>query len=468
MKKLSAKAALGYGVGSFSEASFYQFVNTFYLIFLTSVAGIAPGMAGTIVSLTILADAVGTVFIGHASDNLRCRFGRRRPLLLFSTIFNPLIFTLCFITLDQSREFQFTYYLIAGALFWISYSLFYIPYSALGAEITADYNERIRLRSVSRMFSVAGSCLATAVPLTVIEMMTARGASEQGAWLFFCILFAVTLGLLMLVCWNNTRGFEKPPLDPREKIRPALILKDFWQIMKLRVMYLLVSSKVAFMTAYTFYTGAMLFFLRFNLGLTGRTISAIYLFTNALSLLFTPLILKLAVRFDKKKQMAMAFFIAGAGGMLLSLVRIESLGPALIWISLFSFANSTYWQLSNAMFYDITEVDEMANGAKREGSITSLQCLWGTLTSAAAFQAVGQFLKISGFDSSALPQHQEALAGIAKIFVFYPSTGLMIASLLLFYYPMDRRNFELLKEAMERKKKNLDYGEYERIIRKLV
>ena len=154
--------------------------------------------------------------------------------------------------------------------------------------------------------------------------------------------------------------------------------------------------------------------------------------------------------------------------MLLSLVRIESLGPALIWISLFSFANSTYWQLSNAMFYDITEVDEMANGAKREGSITSLQCLWGTLTSAAAFQAVGQLLKISGFDSSAPPQHQEALAGIAKIFVLYPSTGLIVASLLLFYYPMDRRNFELLKEAMERKKKNLDYGEYESVIRKLV
>lgn len=468
MKRLNMTASLGYGIGNFSESSFYQFVNTFQLVFLTSVVGIDPAMAGTIVSLTIFADAAGTVFIGHISDNLRCRFGRRRPLILLSTIADPLIFLMCFITVDQPREIQFIYYLITGALFWMAYSLYYIPYSALGAEVAEGYNERIQLRSVSRFFSVAGSCLASAVPLTAIEMMTKRGVSEPKAWFFFCALFAGILGLCMLVCWNSTRGFERLDSVPGQKVRLMLILKDFAQIMKLKAMYLLVLSKIAFMTAYTLYTVTMLFFFRFNLGLPGTTISALYLFSTALSLLFTPLILKLAVVLDKKTQMAAAFLAAGAGGLLLSLFGIETFVPLLLWIGLFSFANCTYWQLSNAMFYDVTEVDEMANGVKREGSITSLQCLWGTLTSAVTFQAVGQFLKGSGFDSAVQLQSGEALAGIAKIFIFYPSAGLIAAAILLVFYPMNRENFRLLKKAMERKKNNLDYSEYKSVIRKLI
>ena len=468
MRRLSRKISLGYGSGNFSEASFYQFVNSFQLVFLTSIVGIDPGIAGTIVSITVLMDAAGTMFIGHFSDNLRCRYGRRRPLILFSTFFNPIIFLMCFITVNQSRPVQFIYYVITGMLFWISYSLYYIPYSALGAEITNDYDERIELRSISRMFSVVGSCFATVVPLTLIETMNNGGLSEQTSWFIFCAAFAAILGVNMFICWNNTRGFEQENHNQKEKINLVLILKDFGQIMKLKVMYMLVMSKVAFMFGYTLYTAGMMFFMQYKLGLTGRATSTLYLFYTLLSFAFTPIILKLAVKFDKKKQMLFSFLLTGIGGLVLSLTGVDRYGTALLWVGLFSFANSTYWQLSNAMFYDVTEVDELANQVKREGSITSLQCLWGTLTSSVSIQIMGLLLKLDGFDASQEVQTMKALVGIEKMFILYPSIGFLIGAFLLIIYPMDRKNFEIVKKALERKRSNLDYSEYNNILKKLI
>lgn len=467
MSGLNKKISFGYGSGTFSEAGFYQFVNSFQLVFLTSVVGIDPGIAGTIVSITILMDAVGTMFIGHFSDNLKCRYGRRRPLILISAIFNPVIFMMCFLTV-RNHEIQFLYYVITGMLFWISYTLYYIPYSALGAEITTDYNDRIKLRSISRMFSVAGGCFATVVPLTTIDIMTDMGVSDQRAWFVFSAAFALVLGASMLICWNNTRGFEKKQLGQKVKINPVLILRDFAQIIKLKVMYMLLLAKVAFMFAYTLYTAGMMFFMRYQLGLHGKTTSTLYLFYMALSFIFTPIILKLAVRFDKKRQMLFSFLLTGAGGLVLSLTGVESYQTALLWVGLFSFANSTYWQLSNAMFYDVTEVDELVNEVKREGSITSLQCLWGTLTSSISLQIVGLLLKTSGFDASLASQTDQSLSGIGKTFIVYPSIALVIGAFLLFLYPMDRKSFEAVKHALERKRNNQDYSEYSSAFKKLI
>jgi len=468
MKGLNRRISFGYGSGTFSEAGFYQFVNSFQLVFLTSIVGIGPAVAGTIVSVTVLMDAIGTMFIGHFSDNLRCKYGRRRPLILFSTVFNPIIFLMCFVAIRQPLQIQFAYYVITGMLFWISYSLYYIPYSALGAEITTDYDDRIELRSISRMFSVAGSCFATVVPLTAIEMMTDKGLPDQVSWFVFCAVFALILGVSMFICWNNTRGFEKENHNQKEKINLVFILKDFIQIMKLKVMYMLVISKVVFMFGYTLYTAGMMFFMHYKLGLSGRTTATLYLFYTVLSFIFTPVILKLAVRFDKKKQMLFAFFLTGACGMALSLIGVESYWAALLWVGSFAFANSTFWQLSNAMFYDVTEVDELVNGVRREGSITSLQCLWGTLTSSLSLQIVGLLLKANEFQAAREVQTMQALSGIERIFITYPAIALMIGSSLLILYPMDRKKFETVRKALERKKNNLDYSEYGRTLRKLI
>ena len=47
--KMTLAVKLGYASASFGDSATYSFVNTFLLFFLTTVAGIEPAAAGTII-----------------------------------------------------------------------------------------------------------------------------------------------------------------------------------------------------------------------------------------------------------------------------------------------------------------------------------------------------------------------------------------------------------------------------------
>jgi Na+/melibiose symporter-like transporter len=76
-----------------------------------------------------------------------------------------------FITVQASIWVQIIYYVLMGSLFWIAYSLFYIPYTALGAEIALDYDGRTKLRSITRVFTIMGTFLANVCPLLAIGIL---------------------------------------------------------------------------------------------------------------------------------------------------------------------------------------------------------------------------------------------------------------------------------------------------------
>ena len=80
-----------YSVGGLAEAGLYQYITTFQLIFLTGVVKIPPAVAGTITSAAILLEAICCFVVGHLSDSLRWRYGRRRPFILLTAFLLPSI-----------------------------------------------------------------------------------------------------------------------------------------------------------------------------------------------------------------------------------------------------------------------------------------------------------------------------------------------------------------------------------------
>jgi GPH family glycoside/pentoside/hexuronide:cation symporter len=469
MNKAELKLYAGYSVGAVAEAGYHQFITSFLLVFLTSVAGIDPGRAGTIALLTMLMDVAGTVFIGSYSDNLRSKYGRRRPLILFSCLILAVSFILYFVVTGGSPTVRFIYYLFAGMMFWLGYSFYYIPYAALGAEICTDYMGRIRLRSMSRLFSVVGSFMATVLPLNIIDFLTHRALDITSAWLVFVSAFTLVLTASILVTWRSTRGLEPTATNVPERKNPLLVFRDFAQIIRLKSMYLLLIFKLAFSVSFTFYSAAMMFFMQYKLHLSGTASSSLYLFYTIFGLAFTPLIMKLAVRFDKKGGILLTFFPVGVGGIVLAAIGVDSYLLAFIWNGLFTLANSSFWQLNNALFYDVTEVDEYVRGVRREGSITSLQSLLGTLAQAVSVQIAGALLKMSGFDAGLSIQPDSAIKGISNLFILYPSIAILVSAAIFCFYPMNRRRFEIVKNAMHSRQTNVPIdSESARILRKLI
>lgn len=154
------KGKLGYASAAVGDAACYMFINTFLLFFLTTVAGIEPAAAGTITIIGAFWNALVNPIIGYISDNLATKWGKRRPFIIVMTV--PLVASifLLFTAVDVLPLIRPIYYGAMTMIFWTAYTGFFVPYLALGAEYTTDYNERTELRSYASIFNMIGTLMA--------------------------------------------------------------------------------------------------------------------------------------------------------------------------------------------------------------------------------------------------------------------------------------------------------------------
>ena len=146
-KKLSNKTIFGYGFGAMADAAAYNFYIMYALYFLTTIAGLSAGKAGLVISVATVIAAIVGVVLGPISDNTRSRFGRRRPYLLAGGTVLLVGLVLFFRPMEFSDSGKFAYYMAMFIIINIGYGVFLIPYNALGAELTNDYDERTKLRT---------------------------------------------------------------------------------------------------------------------------------------------------------------------------------------------------------------------------------------------------------------------------------------------------------------------------------
>ena len=163
--KLGFKKKFGYAIGQMVDSTGYNVYYFFFLFFLTDFAGVPAGIAGTISLIAIMWDAVTDPIVGNISDNLKSPYGRRRPLMIGATIPYAICTFLLFNNVDFGTNAKFAYFVVLAILFWSCYKTYVIPFFALGAELTDDFNERTSLRAWASVFLQLAVMLASAAPL---------------------------------------------------------------------------------------------------------------------------------------------------------------------------------------------------------------------------------------------------------------------------------------------------------------
>jgi len=164
-KKLSISALLGYAAGQLGCSIPFNTYMYFFLFFLTNAAGVRPGTAGVISLIAVLWDAITNPIVGTISDNIRSKYGRRRPFMLAGSVPLGVTLILVFIVPGGLSEGQFiAYYVIMAVIFHTVNTVVVIPYFSLGAELTQDYDERTKLRVITSFFIYFAVLIATAFP----------------------------------------------------------------------------------------------------------------------------------------------------------------------------------------------------------------------------------------------------------------------------------------------------------------
>ncbi len=209
-EKLNFTTKLAYGSGDMGPAITANILVFFLLYFFTNVAGLPAGLAGSILAIGKVGDAINDPIAGILSDRTRTKWGRRIPWMLFGAIPFGIFFLLQWIVPSFSADPSvnkwclFAYYIIIATLFNIAYTAVNLPYTALTPELTQDYNERTNLNSFRFAFSIGGSILS----LVLAGFITAAYPDnlEQR---FLVLGLVCTLVSIVAILWCTFRIQEK-------------------------------------------------------------------------------------------------------------------------------------------------------------------------------------------------------------------------------------------------------------------
>lgn len=147
----------------------------FLLYFFTNVAGLPAGLAGSILAIGKVSDAINDPIAGILSDRTRTKWGRRIPWILLGAIPFGIFFFLQWLVPNFSADPNvnkwslFIYYTIVAILFNLAYTAVNLPYTALTPELTQDYSERTNLNSFRFAFSIGGAILALVLATIIFQ-----------------------------------------------------------------------------------------------------------------------------------------------------------------------------------------------------------------------------------------------------------------------------------------------------------
>lgn len=148
---------IGYGVGQLPEGVKSAAFGFYLLFFFNQVLGLSGTMAGIAVFIALCVDALSDPLVGSLSDSTKSRLGRRHPYMYVAAIPFALSFYLLFTPPAGLDSFGLFFWLCGFAILTRSaMTLYSVPYMALGAELTNDYDERTLLSSLRTIFQLIG------------------------------------------------------------------------------------------------------------------------------------------------------------------------------------------------------------------------------------------------------------------------------------------------------------------------
>lgn len=452
MEKLSIKDKLGYGSAAAGDAAVYTFTGTFLIFFFTTVAGVEPAIAGTITAIGAIFNAILNPVVGYITDHTMTKWGKRRPFM-FIMAFPLLISTLLLFTaLDILPMVKPLYYGAILIIFWFSYTGYFVPYLALGAEYTDDYDERTSLRSFASFGNMIGTVLAMVVPPLLVEILENHAFSTETAWAitgFIVGAFSASSIWITVAFSKDKDKVIEEEIGKKVRVRLKTIFAEYLELLTLQPMRALLFVSLFFLISYVMFVSDLVYFVTYNFGMSGSQTSFAMLVRSLAGILVIPITNYIAQKTDKRTGYFICMTFVCVAVVLFRVLGIPNQIILYLFILVTVTATGTYWQLIPAMYYDICEYDYNKTGKMRQGSIVSFQGLTEAIASALGAQLLGVILQFAGFDGSAAVQSSQALLWIENSITIIPVIFMVLSMIAMARYNITKKSFNALKKELK-------------------
>lgn len=340
------------------------------------------------------------------------------------------------------------YVLVAMLLFTTLTTVQSVPYYAMGIEIAPSYDGRTRVVTYRAVMDKLAGLVAPWVPVFCFSLLFMT--APQG--LFWVAVFACVIGIpsTILMCLYVR---ERTWVPAGREVKTGL-LRSMWQVASnadfLRIfgLFMMIGLTNGVFQQIGFFLNV---YWVMGSALSGAILGAwVAMLAWVLGFLTLPLV-NWGCRKFQKHRVLQASIIWMAFGTSLKWWAMNPEHPEYQFILpfFFSVGISMVFTVLPTMMADVTDVDELRHGLRREGMFGAVMAFLmkfiGTLTPILA----GAVLVLSGFDASLeYRQAPETILWMRLLYSFVPAVMLLTALLLLWKYPLTRERVDAVKAQL--------------------
>ncbi len=450
--KLGKSQKIAWGLGAITDHFMTNSIANIADKVYTMGFGVNPSVLGWVMAIPRIVDAISDPLMGALSDNTRSRFGRRRPYVAAGALLSGLLFVLMWSPPAGLGQTGLTaFLLITAILYYLAYTVFTVPWSAFGLELTEDYHERTQVQAYRVFLAALGGIVLGF--MWKLAFYFGDGDDTKGIHkvaLLFGILIVVS-GLMPLLCREKTRVQQQPKIAVKDAFLQTFQNRPFLLILMVVFLILmglfLVQRFGGYINVYYVFGG------------NKEAVSMLDVWSNlifqASGIVLIPVISYLSRRLGKKNTLLLAEGMVGLA-FLTSWVLYNPAFPYLQLVFFFLIAPglSCVWILSASMIADICDVDEQATGLRREGAYGAAFSFMCKAAITVTLILSGYILNLCGYDASSPAPTSESIFRLRVLYMVIPTCFFGLAFGLTLFYPLSEQRVRAIREQLNQRQQN--------------
>lgn len=446
-------------------------ISMYFTIFLTNVVGMELRHATFIMMIATIWDGVNDPLMGLITDRTRSKYGRHRRYLLLSI--PPLVISYIMlwnsfgIDGKEHPTMAVCYYAFAYILYKTAYTMVDVPHTAMLPTLAPEYSKRTQYTSVSYIFNSLGMVPSYIILLIFLSVFGSSGGLSENSKMPFLltgIVLAIVYGCSIFATFKTCKepsslDEELPPLDIK------FAINEYIQVFRNKSFRDYFAMSFFWQMARSFFSTTSVYYITYLLNLY-KYYPVFNNVAGAFEALAFPFNYKITMKMGKSKCgaivtplmiiglviIAFAKPATSGGGIALSLT-LMLLGGAV----LYPFGMSGLGFVSNNVLPDLTDVDELITGRRREGVIGTFNTMIKQVTGGIMTFLVGTLLDafglVTGNEGVFIEQTVTALWGIRICVSILPAISALLAWLLLKRFKMTKDDHTMMRAAIATKHK---------------
>lgn len=434
-------------------------LNLYHQQFLSFVEQMPTDVTGTISMINGLIDAVSDVIMGLVTDRTRSKYGKHRPYVFAGAIpfFFAYIMKWCSFGISSmgNMTFNFIYYLVTAFLYSTSYTMMSVPHVAMLPTIEPDYFRRTQYKMVEYMMNSVGQITSFLFMGMMLGGLNMDNPSPEHRTTY--LLSGIVLAVWFV--WSPILSFFTCPEPSSMSLRNEPIN---WKYMINE--YLLVAKNRSFRQYFficlfnsfrsSFYSYSDQYFI-VSIADKYKHFNILNTVAGTAEFMGSPVIYFLNRYFDKRTS-GLILTPVMIAGLAVNLFVTNKTPAAFLYIAaiLYNFGFSGPGFAIDTIQPDITDVDELITGRRREGVIATFRSFTSKTINSFMTGLLGFSLKFFGYDvTKKEPQFQTAktIFGLRLNFSVMPIVFGILTLILIKSFSMTKKDHQEIQRVIKEK-----------------